>query len=99
MLARAVGTMLLVGALLATEGRAAAQSPLGPQMPLAQANICSTGWGWCPLPRGTVVLVEHPCVCYDPRSGSPLAGVTRAFSYTAYPWPVSPYLNPHWVPP
>lgn len=99
MLPRAVGTTLLLAALLATAGGAAAQSPRGPQMSLPQANICSTGWGWCPLARGIVVLVEHPCFCYDPRSGRPLAGITRAFNYAAYPWTVSPYLNPHWVPP
>lgn len=97
---RAVPATLLLGALLiAAGGSAVAQDPRSPQRFLPQANICSTGWGWCPLPGGTVIPTEYPCACYDPRSGRPLPGVTRAFNYTAFPWPVSPYLNPHWVPP
>jgi hypothetical protein len=84
-----VRALLLV---LVAAGGATAQT----QQPPQQANICSTEWGWCPLPPGTVMVTGFPCSCTDPRTGRPLAGHTRAFNYTQYPRPVSPYLNPHW---
>jgi hypothetical protein len=96
---RAVPAALVLGALLVAAGSTVAQDSRNPQRLLPQANICSTGWGWCPLPYGTIIPTEYPCACRDPRLGQPLPGVTRAFNYTAFPWPVSPYLNPHWVPP
>jgi hypothetical protein len=98
---RVLARAVLIVAVAA--GGATAQPPRPPQpsptpQPAQQANICSTEWGWCPLPRGTVITTGFPCSCTDPRTGRPLAGHTRAFNYTQYPRPVSPYLNPHWVP-
>jgi hypothetical protein len=107
-----LGIVVLV-ALLTCAGEVAAQAPgphryppppprpsppLSPEPPPQRANICSTEWGWCPLPHGTVMAAGFPCACTDPRTGQALPGYTRAFNYTQYPRPVSPYLNPHWSP-
>jgi hypothetical protein len=81
-----VSTLLLI--VLAASATAA-QTP--------QATICSTQWGWCPLPLPTTLLPGTPCSCAVPGQGY-LGGVARFFNYWAYTGrPVSPYLNPHWT--
>ena len=57
------------------------------------ATICSTDWGWCPVQA--VVVPGGACWCFVP----PLTWLPGSARYWPYEGPVSPYLNPHTVPP
>jgi hypothetical protein len=83
---------------LAVAGSASAQNfapqpPARPRPAGPQATICSTDYGWCPIQ--TVAAPGGSCYCFVPP-GTWLAGSAR---YWPYEGPVSPYLNPHQVPP
>ena len=89
---------IVVGLLVALAAPAQAQNfaPAPPpvQKPgAAQATICSTEHGWCPLQ--VVATPGGMCYCFVPPN-TWLAGSAR---YWPYEGPVSPYLNPHTAPP
>jgi hypothetical protein len=59
------------------------------------ANVCTTGWGWCLLPPGTVIQIARPCRCYTP-AGQSVDGRSHSFDYSQLQRiNPSPYLNPH----
>jgi hypothetical protein len=71
-------------------------APAPPPVPrpgAAPATICSTDHGWCPI-QG-IAASGASCYCFVPPS-TWLPGLAR---YWPYQGPVSPYLNPHQVPP
>jgi hypothetical protein len=85
--------LVLAVSTLATAQNFAPQPAPAPRPAGPQATICSTDWGWCPLQ--IVATPGGACYCFVPP-GSWLAGSAR---YWPYEGPVSPYLNPHTVPP
>jgi hypothetical protein len=91
---------VMIGALLllAAASPATAQNFAPPPPPVARpgaplATICSTEYGWCPIQ--TMAAPGGGCYCFVPPN-TWLPGLAR---YWIYQGPVSPYLNPHQVPP
>jgi hypothetical protein len=79
-----LGALALV---LLLAGPAAAQQTI--------ANVCTTAWGWCLLPPGTVIQITRPCRCYT-VAGQPVDGRTHSFDFSQVQRiNPSPYLNPH----
>ena len=67
--------------------------PSVPRPSAAPATICSTDYGWCPIQA--IAAAGGSCYCFVPPN-TWLPGVARFWPYQG---PVSPYLNPHQVPP